>query len=653
MQDLRLKTIQVVPMFQDHQEALGNDLCGMVQCGICTDIAFIFTMVPEGNPPYDKAQSLCDRYRGIRASLGAVRANVGILAQATIGHGYTPDTPADFQKITAHDGREFYMMCPMGGPFQEYLRKAFTAIAKTGPDFIMVDDDFRLLHGRGGCFCPLHIAEINRRTGRGETRESLSLLLARPGAASSEEAIVFDSLQQDSMVQAAGVIRQAVDAVDPEIPISFCTCVGDVRHADAVASALAAKGQQRVVRINNGRYLEPGQRNFAARMVHTAFQRAALAPETLVLAEPDTCPHNRYSMGAQALHGHYAGSILEGCGGAKHWLTRTRFFEPGSGIAYRNILVKHRGFYEELYRQVRTMTAEGIASVALPQTPYFNGIPARHDGVSSVATWGGDLLGRMGIPANFVKNPAGPVMMKGGEVEPFADEELARFLKQGMILDGKAAWALCKRGFERELGVRAEPWPGARVSQEHWLAENLMLPAGTVYYRLAPADANVNVAANLMRLPWSESGEPQALGPAVACFENHLGGRIVIFAGTPEVYNGFAAFSFLNETRKRQLISLMEYVNRGPLSFYYPGDAELYLKTGKTADGAFLVSVFNLGLDPLEALPLRTAFRIKSAELLAPDGCWRQAQFTQAKESIEILAPLLPMNPAAFRFRVS
>ena len=97
----------------------------------------------------------------------------------------------------------------------------------------------------------------------------------------------------------------------------------------------------------------------------------------------------------------------------------------------------------------------------------------------------------------------------------------------------------------------------------------------------------------------------------------------------------------------------MEYVNRGPLSFYYPGDAELYLKTGKTADGAFLVSVFNLGLDPLEALPLRTAFRIESAELLAPDGCWRQAQFTQAKESIEILAPLLPMNPAAFRFRVS
>ncbi len=650
MPDSRLKTIHVVPFFPGHQDSLRDDLAGMVEGGICTDIAFIFTMVPEGNPPYDKAESLCADYLEMRARLGEIRANVGILAQATIGHGYVPDTPANFQKIIRSDGGELYMMCPLGEPFQEYLRSAFTRIAKTGCDFIMIDDDFRLLHGRGGCFCPLHLAEFNRRFGRAETRESLSRLLSRPGAETMAETLEFDLLQRDSMLAAARVIRQAVDAVNPAIPISFCTCVGDVRHADAVAAALAAKGQGLIVRINNGRYLQPGQRNFAERMYHTAAQRAALAAGTLVLAEPDTCPHNRYSMGAQALHSHYAASIMEGCGGAKFWLTRTRVFEPGSGVAYRRILLKHRGFYEELYRQVRSMTAEGIAAVALPQSPYFNGIPGRDSGVETLSTWGA-LLGRMGIPANFVKQARGPVMMQGGEVAQFSDAELQRFLKQGMLLDGKAACAMCRRGFERDLGVHAEPLAGVRVSQEHWLAENLILPAGAAYCRLAPLDSKVNVEANLVHLPWSGSNGGVILGPAITSYENRLGGRVVVFAGTPEVDNGFAAFSFLNETRKRQLIARMEFINRGPLSFYYPGDAELYLKTGKTADGAFLAAIFNLGLDLLETLPLRTAFQVESVELLTPDGGWQKTRFTREKDSVDILAPLPPMDPAVFRLR--
>ncbi len=650
MPESTLMTIQVVPFFPDHEEALRDDLIGMVRNGICTDIAFMCTMVPEGNPPYDKAKVLCDRFRTMRKRLDAVQANVGVLAQATIGHGYTPDSPADFQKITNHEGHEFYMMCPLGQPFQDYLRRAFTEIAKTGPDFIMIDDDFRLLHGRGGCFCPLHMAAFNQRTNRPETRESLARLLAQPGAERSAEALAFDRLQQDSLVEAARVIRQAVDAVNPAIPISFCTCVGDVRHADAIAAALAAPGQEPVVRINNGRYLEPGQRNFAPRMVHTAAQRAALATGTRVLAEPDTCPHNRYSMGAQALHAHYTGSLLEGCAGAKHWLTRTQVFEPESGLAYRAILAKHRGFYEELHRQCRTASPEGITAAALPETPYFSGIPSRSDGVSSVSTWA-NWMGLTGIPCNFVKSPAGPVMMRGGEVGSFTDAELTRFLQQGMLLDGEAARALSARGFERELGVRAEPWAGPGVSKEHLLADDLWLSAGTRYCRLTPLEPAVKVTATLAHLPWSGSSETQELGPAVTCFENRLGGRIVVFAGTPEVGNGFAAFSFLNETRKRQVIGLLNYVNRGPLSFYYPGDAELYLKTGKTADGAFLVSVFNLGLDPLDTLPLRTAFTIESVELLTPDGNWQPAPFALAKDAVEIQTPLLPMEPAIFRIR--
>ena len=37
----------------------------------------------------------------------------------------------------------------------------------------MLDDDFRMLTGRGGCFCPLHIAGFNRITGKNYTAETL------------------------------------------------------------------------------------------------------------------------------------------------------------------------------------------------------------------------------------------------------------------------------------------------------------------------------------------------------------------------------------------------------------------------------------------------------------------------------------------------
>mgnify|MGYP007070727740 FL=1 len=132
-----------------------------------------------------------------------------------------------------------------------------------------------------------------------------------------------------------------------------------------------------MVRINNARYLTADLRTFPIRMYHGAAQIAGLAPDITVLAETDPCPHNRYSTGAYLMHAHYAGSILEGCHGAKHWLTRTRSYQPASGTAYREVLIRHHGFYETLFQAVQTSAPAGCVAAALPSEPAFNPAPDR------------------------------------------------------------------------------------------------------------------------------------------------------------------------------------------------------------------------------------------------------------------------------------
>lgn len=91
----------------------------------------------------------------------------------------------------------------------------------------MVDDDFRLLTGRDGCFCPLHLARFNREQGMAYDRETLAAALGKDAALAAK----YDALLKQSLIELAGVIRRAVDETDPEMPCSFCACSRDMRHA--------------------------------------------------------------------------------------------------------------------------------------------------------------------------------------------------------------------------------------------------------------------------------------------------------------------------------------------------------------------------------------------------------------------------------------
>lgn len=362
-----LTALHVMPLIPGHEAELAADAEHLLKTGVCSHVACMMTLVPESDPPVNKGGILGARFIAFRNVFKGDRSRLGLLAQATMGHGWVPDEPASFQKLTRPDGSVAYQMCPLDAGFQAHMRETFLHLAALKPAFVMIDDDFRLLTGRGGCYCPLHLAEVGRRLGRAFTRKSLlEALHADPAVVRA-----FDAVLLDSLLVLAGIIRDAIDAVDPAIPGSFCLCQNDVAHAGPLSRRLAGRGHPRVVRINNGRYLNPEMRSFPGRMYDTALQIAALDPDITVLAETDPCPQNRYSTGAAMLHAHYTGSILEGCQGAKHWLTRMGSYQPASGTACRAVLARHHGFYETLFQAVRASTPSGFAAAVVPSESRF------------------------------------------------------------------------------------------------------------------------------------------------------------------------------------------------------------------------------------------------------------------------------------------
>ncbi len=634
-----LYTLHVMPLLPGHERELAADAHQLLNTGVCTAVACMFTLVPESDPPVDKAAVMAARYRAFLDIFEGDRAQIGVLVQATIGHGWTPDEPAPFQQIIRPDGAPAYQMCPLDSAFQEYISRAIRTVAGLRPAFVMIDDDFRLLTGRSGCFCPLHLAEIERRLGRNVTREALCALLQTD----LEVAKVYDDVLLDSLLRLAEVIRHAIDSVDPALPASFCACYGDIRHAEPIARRLAAVGQLPVVRINNARYLTAEMRTFPVRMYHGAAQIAGLGADVTVLAETDTCPQNRYSTSAALLHAHYTGSILEGCDGAKHWITRLSRWQPSSGRAYRAILTQYQGFYQVLYEAVQNTRPAAYIAAALPAQPFFNRALDQSDRCGSAKTWGA-LLGVMGLPCNYARMPDLPSLLTGEDVELFTDSDLSQLLRCGAILEGAAAEVLCRRGFADDIGVVAEPWDGPHVSAERW--NDMLLGSDVRYTRLMPINAQTKVDGVLLHRTSGVSTEYIPLGPAVTRFTNSSGGQIAVFAASFGLNHALSSFGFYDEDRKRQLVELLGFVCDAPVPVWYPGDAEVYLKLRQYADGRYLVALMNLGHDRLNDVPLSLAFTPSAVEWLDCSGNWLPAAWHDGL----LLHALNPAEPVVCRF---
>lgn len=637
-----LYSYTIMPLDLEHLEEICQDIREQYDSGIAEMPLFQMTLVPEGNPPSDKVTIYCEKYAKFKKRLDEMGLKSGILVQATVGHGWILGEMFPYQThVNFTDGVATRVVCPSDRDFLEnYLYNAMATIAKYAPAHVMIDDDLRTIWFKGeGCACPLHLAEFNKRAGTNLNREELWKIVNEKSTQSKEYTDIFVECQKDSLVEAARVIRAGFDSVNPALPASYCCCGNNGEFAYEIASVLAGKNNPITVRINNGNYTPQGAR-YLSRVFHrAATQIAKLKGKVdVMLAETDTCPQNRYSVSANGMHSHYTGSILEGVKGAKHWITRLMTHEPQSGKRYREILAKNRGFYEKLAELQPGLKWRGCR-IFVPSTPDFTygRVKEEWDG------WSYCVLEKLGLPIYYSSEKGGVTCLEGDVDTRLSDDEITEILKGSVMLASDTAKNLIERGFGKYLGVDVRPWRGKQPVREIF-KNGSRTGIQMQIMELVPNDKRTVINSKVCHTTDYEKYE--YLFPGVTEFKNELGGTVFVFSGTPVAeFHLSKAFSFLNYSRKEQLIELLLKVGEMPV--YYPNDEEVYFKCADMENGKVLCALFNIGLDPIDKIELACDFDVKKFEVLLPSGEAKEVSFTRngnayvLEKSAQILDPVV------------
>ena len=633
-----------------HLEEICLDLRYQQESGISTCPLFFFAAVPEGTPAVDKASAFVERYLPFKRRLDEMGLPSGVLVQCTIGHGYPLNADSTFRKyVNLNDGTVQSTVCPSDPDFCAYIRRTMHTLAEAAPDVILVDDDFRLIFRPGnGCACSWHLDRVAELTGRRFTREALYAELSADGSGEIAEAYIHSS--SEALLMAARAMRQGIDEVDPTLQGAFCGCGNNMEAAEEVAKLLAGEGNPVILRISNGTYYPAGNRAFTRDFYRAAIQVMHVRGKVdAILAESDTCPQNRYALSANWFHSHYVGTLLEGTVGAKRWITRLGTYEPESGVAYRRLLAKNRGFYDTLIRLVPTVTWQGCRVPLHPKKTYtFSacGWDSQNDAADG---WVIHVLERMGLPVFYSPTVSGCTFFSGVIDKKMSDDELLSALRAPAVFSSDVALRLIQRGFGRHLGVEIRPWTGKRASDDLIYATSQPVAPQEMPMELVPFSDRVRIESSAVHT--LDRREYTTLYPSTTVYENELGGTSIVFAGTPVTeYTYDHAFSFLCHSRKVELVKLLS--NVGCLPVWYTEDAEVYCKAGYTDGGELLVALFNLSYDVLDEIPLGLERKaVSSVSYLTPSGEFAQARYVETELGITVERAALPMDPVVLLIR--
>ena len=628
----------IMPMRKDFITETVEDIREQYESGVTTCPLFTFYLVPEGNPVWDKVSAQVELYAKYKKELDFYGIKSGVLLQSTIGHRSVA-VPSTFQKyVGLANGIEENIYCPEDEDFLNHIANAITKIAKVGPSAIMLDDDFRLVArpGAKGCCCPLHLKEFNRLTNGNFTREEVLNLVET----NKNYEKIFMEMEQNSLIKAATLWREAIDKVDPTIQGINCTS-GDYCESVVYTNKIfAGKNNPTMVRMANGNYAPLSSRGFSSYAVRLPSVRISKLKNNginIVLAETDTCPFNRYAKSARYLHAHFTSSVLLGAKGAKHWLTRTSVYEPNSGKEYRKILAKHNGLYEELSKISDKINWVGAGITFEEQDfPSFNKRLGNE--------WSTCVLERMGIPFYFTSKNKGIAFMEYDIVKDLTDEKIENYFENGsVVVDCEASEDLCLRGFSEKLGVNITKF---NKGEDRSTTEIIDAKYGSIQKqqqtkKVEIIDNNVEILSKNVR---KDGNNFVDFSPAVTCFDKGDGKLSVVYAGTPNApFNYTQGFSFLNESRKKQIVSILKRANCLPV--YYEGDNEIMLTAGKI-DDILLVFTVLLGFDPMDSLDLYLEKEPTEIKYYTPNGSLEKANFTKTKEnSYSVDVKVEPMYP--------
>ena len=613
---------------------------------------FIFTVfnmnTPAGEMPSLQAyEEFAHSVNAIKAELNDPEIELNWWCVPTLGFAHN----SNYQRIINFDGKvsEHYA-CPLDENFRKDLaERVATAVRIARFPIIQFEDDCELSNHPNvtfGCFCPLHLAELEKRIGRKITREELALMYKEDKRETRELRRIFDQVRQESLALFARDIRKAVDEVSPETRISLCepgTTDYDGDLSMALPPAFAGKNLRPLIRVYGSNYYSnDSPQTLPWQLAHAMFSAERLPKTWELMHESDTHPHSRFFMSEKYLrtlmtHAYFFGmtnSLLYAC----QYLD-----DPDEDTGYLAMARDNRLFFRELIRSCQSGHLDGIRvyhhteSTSMPRlTP-------------AGTVWIGDVcynIGRLGIP--YSTRHGSPVVLAGEEANSLSDAEIKELLQGSLLLDGPAAEILEQRGFSEFIGVKTERFNGGSLPLEfladipefaHIRGKMIYNHVGLSRHRMLKPLKGAEVLSTLSN---NKRENPQ---PAVCRFVNKNGGRVVVLSCE---FAGQVSSNLLSYRKKQMLKTLIEWLRQQPLPAFAAETPNTWVLVRNT-DQYVILALTSLTCSDLTNVRIDLSPELQGdIEELNLSGKWESVRLTRQDNSI-IVPELKTLHTRIFR----
>lgn len=241
----------------------------------------------------------------------------------------------------------------------------------------------------------------------------------------------------------------------------------------------------------------------------------------------------------------------------------------------------------------------------------------RHDPVYNIEQ--PNHLSEIGLPLTTDPQAACATVLAGRIAEAFDDDILRRLLAGGVLMNGEALQVLWERGLGDLTGVRHgrswdnglrerltdHPFNGSYAGDERDSRVSLTPSTG---WELEALDESVGVLSRLVGYDDIERG------PAVTCYQNALGGRVVVLGYAPWLRLGTSA-------KRTQMLSAADWISGGKLPVIIAQTVRVSPWVRLSTDRRRVtVVLLNTSFDPTGPLDLRLRAQAAVLYVLTSEG---------------------------------
>lgn len=547
-----------------------------------------------------------------------------------------------------------FSTCPLDPEYRRRFAKDVATVLKTAkPAFMITEDDFSLnCHGGPGCYCKHHLEAFAKKEGRYYSREELEKLFTQTPEQSRELLRRYQESLKDSLVQFASAIREAADAVAPEIPIGFMqpgNHAKDGNSAEAVARALAGKNHTPFIRFNGTFYGGESIPGIPSRLFNCLYYKQHIKGPMKFLHESDTYPHTRFFTSSCSMRVLMAGVYSMGYAGST-FQTQQILDDPNEEKAFGKMFAAERKRFNSLHKQAAGGSVQGVK---LHHDP-FEAANFPKNGPDWALP-----LSYMSIP--YTTDKSDVAFISGNQLRYADDKTIKDYLSKGLFLDGLAAKVLCERGYGKYLGVRVADEPliqgndkfdleAREIIRTEFLTgrKGRNMPRGDVFspygngtvHKLEITDSKCETVTDIV------NSMKEVMAPGMTRFANALGGKVVVYATD---VSGNASHSLFNYRRQALLQDLIVWCSDSIV--FARHEPRIFLivnsfpeKSGKTG----LITCISLGADPLDKLELHLPAKWRkgcSFKIMDHAGRWQKAPVEMTADGVIINSQICYTQP--------